>query len=189
MLLLRALSALAVTNRSSPTRRGRRADSAGSKMRPTDTGGRSHQVEQPEEIGRSHGQQRQQQRGAQEIGRDHRPLAVPAIDEDPGDRPEEDLGQEGGGEDTAGGDGGSGQRVGMKRQRDEEGEVAGDRDQPSRPEQRKITMRSVAITRVPATTPAPIASQRRLWEKRSCPGVPAPLQRAPCRSSGNDSLP
>jgi hypothetical protein len=118
----------------------------------------AHQVEQPEEIWRSDGKQRQEQRGAQEIGRDHRPLPVPAIDEDPSDRPEEDLGQEGGGEDAAGGDGGPGQRVGMKRQRDEEREVAGDRDQPRRPEQRKIAVaqcRDHALSWPPSRHPSP----------------------------------
>lgn len=67
-----------------------------------DAGSRPDEVQHPEQVGRIHGEQGQQQRRPHHIGADHRLLAVPSIDEDAGDRAEEDARQQGGGEHAAG---------------------------------------------------------------------------------------
>src|SRR3712207_8888985 len=59
-------------------------------FRSSDGGG--HGVEEPKSVGRADDQE-QQRRRAQEVDQHHRPLAVPTVDKDAGDRAEEDSRQ------------------------------------------------------------------------------------------------
>ncbi len=94
-----------------------------------------HEVDEPDRLLRAHEQQRQQRQREREVRDDEHLPAVPAVDDDAGDRAEHDARDHRRDEDAAGRERRVGQLVHGEREARHEHPVAGERDQPAEPEQ------------------------------------------------------
>ena len=88
-----------------------------------------HRVDDPDQPGSVHEQQREQPDREHQVGGDHGPPPVPAVDQDAGDEADQHLRQQRGQEDPGRGHRRAGQVVDGVRQPDGEQPVAGQRDQ------------------------------------------------------------
>ena len=122
------------------TSRGSIACSAGVKKTSTTASQREHDVHHPDPVRDVEQHQREQADGEQQVGGDHRALAVPPVHEDPGDQPDHDLGNERGEEGDRGGQRRPGDRVDRVGQTDTEQPVAGHRDQAGAEQQAQVAV-------------------------------------------------